>query len=308
MKIAMLAKRLHENKGKRFLATLVRKPIQLLSPVAYVKLQYQYITHHKLDLKNPTRYTEKLQYLRLFVYPKMDEVSRLASRDGARDYLKEKGYEDLLIPSLGVYSSFEEIPFEKFPKSFVLKCTHASGWNEIVKDKTHWDKKATQKKFHKWLHSDYGKKTTEPHYSKIKPRILVEQYIGEEDALPTEYKIHVYNGKARYLYVVTGRGKDIRYNHYYIDWTPCDGAQFNGWQKTDYPLKKPNNIAEMARIAEKLAEPFPFVRVDLYDINGKIYFGEMTFTPAKGTLIFDDDNIDFEQGEWLNIAKEIKTN
>ena len=177
-----------------------------------------------------------------------------------------------------------------------------------MKDKSVWDKEKAKKKFNKWLKSDYGKKTTEPHYSKIKPRILVEEYIGEKDSLPTEYKIHVYNGKARYLYVVTGRGKDIRYNHYYIDWTSCDGAQFNGWQKTDKPLKKPNNLAEMARIAEKLAEPFPFVRVDLYDINGKIYFGEMTFTPAKGTLIFDDDNVDFEQGKWLNIDKYIQKN
>ncbi len=301
----MLAKRLHENKFKRFFASLIRKPIQIVSPVLYVKLQYKYITHHKLNLKNPTRYTEKLQYLRLFSYPKNSEVTRLASRDGVRKYLHEKKLDELLIPSLGLYSSFDDIPFDKLPDSFVLKCTHASGWNEIVKDKNNWDKEAAKKKFNKWLKKDYGKLTTERHYSPIKPKIIIEEYVGEKDTLPTEYKIHVYNGKARYLYVVTGRGKDIRYNHYLIDWTPFPGAQFNGWLETEKPLKKPNNLAEMARIAEKLAEPFPFVRVDLYDIDGKIYFGEMTFTPAKGTLIFDDDNADFIQGKWLDISKEI---
>lgn len=304
----MLAKRLHENKIRRFFASLVRKPIQALFPVLYVKLQYRYITGHKLNLKNPVRYTEKLQYLRLFSYPKNDLVSLCASRDGAREYVEEKGLASLLIPSFGVYERFEDIPFDALPNSFVLKCTHASGWNEIVYDKKAWDKEASRKKFHKWLKSDYGKKTTEPHYSKIKGRILIEEFIGTKDALPTEYKIHVYNGKARYLYVVTGRGKDIRYNHYYIDWTHVPGAQFNGWKETDKPLQKPNNLAEMARIAEKLANGFPFVRVDLYDIDGRIYFGEMTFTPAKGTLIFDDDKTDFEQGEWLDIRKEMSSN
>lgn len=304
----MLAKRLHENKLKRALATIVRKPIQRISPVLYTKLQYRYITHHKLDLKNPIRYTEKLQYLRLFVYPKLPEVSRLASRDGVRLYLHEKGMDDLLIPSFGVYRSFDDIPLDSLPRSFVLKCTHASGWNEIVLNKECWDIEASRKKFTHWLKKDYGKKTTERHYSHITPQIIVEQYIGEGAALPTEYKIHVYNGKARYLYVVTGRGKDIRYNHYYIDWTPFPGAQFNGWLETEKPLKKPNNLAEMALIAEKLAAPFPFVRVDLYDIDGKIYFSEMTFTPAKGTLIFDDDEADFIQGKWLDISKEMALN
>lgn len=149
-------------------------------------------------------------------------------------------------------------------------------------------------------------KTEERHYSRIKPRIIIEKYIGEPDSLPIEYKIHVFNGKARNLYVVTGRGKDIHYNQYYIDWAPFEGSQFNGWTKTEKPLEKPSNFQDMVLMAESLAGPFPFVRVDLYDIDGKIYFGEMTFTPAKGTLIFDDDKADFEQGKWLDISEYLK--
>ena len=296
---------LNENKFKRFLV-LPFKPFFKLFPVSYVKRQYKYITHHPLDLKNPTRYTAKLQYLRLFTYPKDPRVSQAASRDGAREYVKEKGYENLLIKSYGCYKSFDDIPFDELPNRFVLKCTHACAFNEIVLDKNTWDKNASRKKFKKWLKTNYGKKTMERHYSPIKPQILVEEYIGELESLPVEYKIHVFNGKAKYMYVVTGRGVDIRYNNYYIDWKEFDGAQFNGWKKRESGVSIPDKWDEMVSIAEKLAEEFPFVRVDLYYVNGKIYFSEMTFTPAKGTLIFDDDKADFEIGEWLDISKYIK--
>ncbi len=297
----MVNPNLKENKFKRALAVPFRGIIKCVSPTLYVKLQYKYITHRKLNLKNPTRYTEKLQYLRLYTYSKNALVSKCASRDGVREYLKELGLENLLIPIYGIFDSFDEIDFDKLPDQFVMKCTHACAFNKIVLNKSELDLEATRKQFSKWLKTNYGKKTVELHYSPIKPRIIIEKYIGELDALPVEYKIHVFNGIAKSMYVVTGRGKDIRYNNYYIDWTPFDGSQFNGWKKTDYELEKPQNWDEMVKIAEKLGEKFPFVRVDLYNINGKIYFSEMTFTPAKGTLILDDDKCDFEMGEWLKI-------
>lgn len=294
---------LKENKFKRALVAPFRNIVKGISKTAYVKYQYKYITHHKLDLTNPTRYTEKLQYLRLFVYPHDDLVSQCAGRVGLREYAKKKGFCDKLIPIYGVFDSFDEIDFDKLPDQFVMKCSHACAFNYICKDKSKIDKKALKKKFDKWLKTNYGKKTVELHYAKIKPQIIIEKYLVEEgQPLPVEYKIHVFNGKARSLYVVTSRGVDIRYNNYYIDWTPFDGSQFNGWKKTDYPLEKPPHYNDMVEMAEILAKPFPFVRVDLYNIKGKIYLSEMTFTPAKGTLILDDDKCDFEMGEWLDIS------
>jgi hypothetical protein len=188
-----------------------------------------------------------------------------------------------------------------------MKCSHACAFNLIVKNKNELDIKLAKKKFDKWLKIDYGKKTLERHYSKIKPQIIIEKYLIEEnEPLPVEYKIHVFNGVAKNMYVVTGRGNDIRYNNYYIDWNTFDGSQFNGWKKNEDGNKKPSNWDEMVKFAELLSNKFPFVRVDLYNINGQIYFSEMTFTPAKGTLILDDDKCDFEMGEWLNIKEYIK--
>lgn len=296
----MRNKNLKENLFKRALVLPFRGIIKKISPVTYVKLQYKYITHHKLNLKNPKRYTEKLQHLRLYEYPNNDLVSKCASRVGVREYIKELGLDEYLIPCLGIYDNFDDINFDELPNQFVMKCSHACAFNMIVKDKSTLDINEARKKFKKWLKTNYGKKTIELHYAKIKPQIIIEKYIGGLE-LPLEYKIHVFNGKAKNLYVVSGRGKDIRYNNYYIDWTPFDGSQFNGWKKTDYPLNKPENFDEMIKLAETFAKPFPFVRVDLYNIDGKIYFGEMTFTPAKGTLILDDDKADFEMGEWLKI-------
>ena len=297
---------LKENKIKRFFVAPFRNVVKLISKKAYISYQYKYITHHKLNWINPTRYTEKLQYLRLYVYPKDPLVIKCASRVGAREYVKEKGYENLLIKTYGVFDRFEDIDFDKLPNAFALKTTHSSQMNYICFDKSKINYEELKKKFNKYLKTNYGKKTVELHYSPIKPQIIIEELMLENGKLPTEYKIHVFNGKAKSLYVVTSRGIDIRYNNYYIDWTPFDGSQFNGWKKTDYPLEKPKNFDEMIKISEDLASPFPFVRVDLYDINGTIYFSELTFTPAKGTLILDDDKCDFEMGEWLDISKYIK--
>lgn len=297
----MGASELQMSKFKRILVYPFKGLVKAISPTLFVKCEYKHMTHHKLNLKNPVRYTEKLQYLRLFTYPKDPDVIRCASRDSVREYIKELGLEEILIPIYGVYKKFDDIDFSKLPDKFVMKCTHACAFNEIVLNKNLINKNKLRKKFNKWLRTDYGKKTMERHYSFIKPRIIIEEYIGELDELPLEYKIHVFNGVARSMYVVSGRGKDIRYNNYYIDWKPFDGSQFNGWKKSENPIKSPANWEEMVKISQKLAANFPFVRVDLYNINGKIYFGEMTFTPAKGTLKLDDDKCDFEMGEWLKI-------
>ena len=293
---------LKENKVKRALVSPFRGLVKAVSKTAYVKYQYKYITHHKLNLKNPIRYTEKLQYLRLFVYPKDPLVIQCAGRAGVREYVKEKGFSDNLIKICGVFDQFSDINFDNLPDQFVMKCTHACAFNYICLDKSKIDKVTLKKKFDKWLKTNYGKKTVELHYAPIKPQIIIEEYLKEEgQPLPIEYKIHVFNGKAKSMYVVTSRGVDIRYNNYYIDWTPFDGSQFNGWKKTDEPIKKPDHWSDMVMIAESLASPFPFVRVDLYNDNGHIYFSELTFTPSGGCMICFSEAVQLELGKQLSL-------
>ena len=294
---------LKENKLKRAIVSPFRGLVKSLNKKGYISYQYKYITHHKLNWKNPTRYTEKLQYLRYYVYPKDPLVSKCAGRVGVREYVKEAGFEDKLIKIYGVFDHFDDIDFDELPNQFAMKCSHGCAMNYICRDKSQINKEELRKKFNKWLKTNYGKKTVELHYAPIKPQIIIEELMLEDGKLPTEYKIHVFNGKAKNLYVVTARGVDIRYTNYYIDWTPFDGSQFNGWKKADVPPAKPENFDQMIKMAECLASKFPFVRVDLYNIHGKIYFSEMTFTPAKGTLILDDDQCDFEMGKWLDISK-----
>lgn len=295
-----------ENKLKRFVAKALQPVLRILNKKLYVSLQYRYITGHKLDWKHLNLYTEKLQYLRLYVYPFDKNVIKTASRRGAREYVEDKGYGEILIPSLGIFSSFDEINFEKLPNKFVMKATHASGFNYICLDKNTLDISKLRKTFNKYLKTDYGRQTVEPHYSKIKPEIIIEEYIGKQGKLPVEYKLHVFNGKVKYLYVVTGRGTNIRYNNFYADWTPFNDAQFNHWQTSAETIMPPINFKKMIKIAEDLSSPFPFVRLDFYEVDGKIYFGEFTFTPAKGTLVFDNKKADDEIGSWLDISRLIK--
>ena len=292
---------LKENKLRRLVALPSSKLIKVFSKKSFISGQYKYITHHKLNWKDPKRYTEKLQILRLYQYPKNELVRKCSDREAVREFVKEKGFADNLIPIYGVFKKFEDIDFSKLPNQFVMKCTHACAFNYICFNKDDINYKKLKKKFNKWLKTNYGKKTVELHYSKIKPQIIIEKLLLENNYLPVEYKIHCFNGKARYMYVVTNRNKDIRYNNYYIDWKQFDGAQFNGWKKSDEQLNKPECWDKMVKMAEELSKPFPFVRVDLYCIENKIYFSEMTFTPAKGTLIFDDDRADYEISDWLEI-------
>ncbi len=301
-------KNLKENTFKRAIALSLRDIIKTMSPTLYVKLQYKYITGRKLNLECPTLYTEKLQYLRLKYYPYTPIVSICSDKYHVRNYLKKYDLSGIAIKSYGLFQNAKDIDFRELPNSFIIKCTHGCAFNVIVKNKVDLNIPHVVKQLNKWLKVDYGRKVVEPHYSLISPRILIEELLEEPGQIsPIEYKIHVFNGVAKYLYVVTSRGKEIKYNNYYIDWKPFGGAQFNGWSSSSENITPPDNYLEMVKIAETLGKEFPFVRVDLFSIEGKIYLNELTFTPAKGTLIFDDPSVDYEIGEWLKLPAPLNS-
>lgn len=273
-------------------------------PIAYLKLQYRFITGHTLHLNEPKRYTEKLQYLRWFTYPHDKRVIEAADRIGLREYAARLNLSQYLVPIQGMYERVEDIPFKTLQTPYVIKATHGSNMNFFVNHSSKLNLPLLKKRINHWLRKDYGKMTLEPHYSRIQPRILIENFISNNQAFPIEYKLHVFHGVVKFLYVVTNRGGDIRYTLFDRDWLPFDGAQFNGWKKSDEPIHQPLQFEKMVSIAETLAQPFPFVRVDLYNVLDKIYISEMTFTPAKGTLKLDNDSFDIMIGSWLHVHEK----
>ena len=283
----------------RFLLNPIRRFFILLFPKLYIAIQYRYITGRRLSLKHPQTYTEKLQAYRVNVYPNDPLVISCTDRLGLMEYLKSNNLDAYQVPILGIYDSFDQIDFASLPNQFVIKCTHASGFNKIVLNKSSLNLRSLKRLVTRWLKTNYGKMTYEMHYASIPPRILIEAYLGKGESLPLEYKLHCFQGHMNYFYVVSGRGSDIRYTHFLRDWTPYPGAQFNGWKSSSYPILEPKTFSDMIVISEKLAKPFPFVRVDMYDIDGKIYVSELTFTPAKGTLNLIDPTVDKTMGAWL---------
>lgn len=292
------------NPIQRFFFYPIRNFLIRFFPRLFLSWQYRFITGHPLNLKSPTRYTEKLQYLRWKVYPFDPLVIRVTDRVGLRDYVQEQGFEDHLIPLQGVYQKGSDIPFHHLQRPYVIKATHGSNMNHFVFSEEDENMPLIQAKIKQWLATNYGKKTLELHYSPIQPRIIIESFLKSSTRFPVEYKLHVFHGKVKFLYVVTNRGGDIRYTLFDRDWKSFDGAQFNGWIKSDQIIEKPASFNQMISMAEKLGTPFPFVRVDLYDVVDKIYVSELTFTPAKGTLRLDDDTYDVLIGSWLNIHEK----
>ena len=263
-----------------------------------IRMWYKRRNGKDVDLSNPKTFNEKMQWIKLNY--KDPEISRLSDKYLVREFVKERIGEEYLIPLLGVYDSFDEIDFDKLPDSFVMKANHGCGWNILVPDKAALDKNDARKKFKRWLRTDfsfcYGYQL---HYSAIQPRIVVEKLISEKDRYLVDYKIFVFNGKISLIMVNTERNTGQRINLFDENWNP---APFTiGWQKKVPEPEPPENIEKMKELALKLAEGFFEVRVDFYNVDGKIYFGEMTFTSGSGTYKFDPPEWDRKFGDMMEL-------
>lgn len=241
----------------------------------------------KLNLDNPQTFNEKIQWMKLYDSPEMKLLKgKLADKYEVRKFVKERIGEEYLIPLLGVWKNFDDIDFEKLPDRFALKATHGSAMNVIVTDKSQMNLGAARYSFRKWLATNYAYTAGfEMHYENIEPRIIAEEYISEADGL-LDYKFMCFNGEVKYIWVDTGRYT----NH-------CRDLFDTNWNHIDIRIAKPNaeftpkapeNLNKMLELASKLCQGFPHVRVDLYSVFGKIYFGEMTFTSGNGGDSYSD--------------------
>ena len=243
------------------------------------KVYFKKIGAH-IDWSNPERYTEKMQISKLFYANQIK--ADLSDKFKVRDWVSKKIGDDYLIPLLGVWDSFSEINFSVLPKQFVLKTNHGSGTILIVKDKDKMDYKDAKSKINDWMNTDYGYTTYfETHYSLIDRKIIAEKYLETDLGELQDYKFLCFNGRPYFCWVDLGRFSNHTRTVFDMEWKlqPWTQAQY-GISKA--PIEKPKNFDKMIEIATILSKGFDQVRVDLYNINGKIYFGEMTFTNGSG--------------------------
>lgn len=269
---------------KKFFRPLWRFGIELIdriSPVTATRLLHHRTTGKALNLRNPVDFNEKLQWLKL--YWREPLVAVCADKYEVHNYVEKLGCGEILNRLIGVYDAADQINWETLPERFVIKCTHGSGYNIIVPDKSQLDREQAKRKLDLWMQEKFGRKSLEYHYDKIRPRIIIEDFIENAvGKLPLDYKIYCFNGKARLIQVCSDREIELREDFLDMEWKPLE----IGRRKTSVtPLETPDCLPQMIRYAQTLARPFPFVRVDFYDKDGSPILGEMTFTPGSNMSV-----------------------
>jgi hypothetical protein len=239
-----------------------------------------------------------LQWLKLYGYK--PEYDQLVDKYMVREYIAEKIGEEHLIPLLGVWNCFDEIDFSKLPNQFVLKPTHTSGDIFVCQDKSAIDHAALKRMLDGWMRRDYYWIFRELPYRHMKPRIIAEKFMVDESGIELkDYKFFCFDGEPKALFIATDRPFDTRFDFFDMDFNHL--PILNGHPHAAKPIQKPMGFDEMKSIASELSKGFEHIRVDLYDINGKIYFGELTFYHFGGMVPFEPEEWDRIFGDWINL-------
>jgi len=287
-------------KPYKILLYLVSRNMIYMEDTAFLKLQYKNIIGEKLNLNNPQTFNEKLQWLKL--NDRKDIYTTMVDKYEVKKYVSDVIGEKYIIPTLGIYNSFDEIDFEKLPNKFVVKCTHDSGSTIICKDKKKFDIKKAKKKINKALKYNYYYAGREWPYKNVKPRIIIEEYIEDEELRDLrDYKFFCFNGKVNLFKVDFNRFLEHRANYYDKNLKLLEFGEEVCPPDFEKKIEIPKDIMKMILLAEKLANGTKFVRIDFYYTNKKIYFGEMTFYPASGFGKFIPDSWDERLGEMINL-------
>ncbi|PGL72700.1 ATP-grasp fold amidoligase family protein [Bacillus sp. AFS055030] len=268
----------------------------------YLKLLYKNRMKKKLELTNPQTYNEKLQWLKL--YNRRPEYTMMVDKFRVKEYVASVIGEDYIIPTLGIWERFDDIDFDKLPNQFVLKCTHDSGGLVICKDKTKLDKAKAKKQIERCLKRKYFLNTREWPYKDVLPRIIAEKYMDDESGNGlNDYKFFAFDGIVKAMYIATDRGADTETCFDYFDRDFVHLPFRNGYSNSQKKLVKPENYEKMIELAERLSRDMPHARIDFYNINGKVYFGEITFYHWSGMKPFEPQEWDYKFGDWINLPK-----
>lgn len=270
----------------------------------YLKICFFAKMGYRLDLKNPKTYNEKLNWMKL--YYRKPELTQMVDKYEVKKYVAERIGEEYIIPTYGIWDSFDEIDFEALPNQFVLKCTHDSGGLVICHDKKHFDIGAAKEKIEKALQSSFYSRGREWPYKNVRRRIIAEEYMEDNKTGELrDYKFFAFNGVVRMLYVASERqieNEETKFDFFDEHYQHLPVR--NGHPNAAFIPEKPSQFEKMKELAGKLSVGYPHVRVDFYEVNGKVYFGEMTFFHNSGFVPFEPKEWDEKMGSWLELPKE----
>lgn len=275
--------------------------LRFLPDKTYLKLMYRLRMHSGLNLSCPETFNEKLQWLKL--NNRKDKYTEMVDKYSAKEYAASIIGEQYIIKTYGVWNSFDEIDFDKLPNQFVLKCTHDSGGLVICKDKSKLDYDSAKRKIERSLKCNFYYVGREWPYKNVKPKILAEELlVDDDDDEINDYKFYCFNGKVELLYLSRGmqNHSTARINFVSLDWKPASFRR-SDYKEFEVLPQKPCCLDEMIKLSEKLSKDIPFLRVDFYEINKKVYFGELTFFPGSGFTPFLSREMDLELGKMLSI-------
>lgn len=283
---------------RKLVRYILFKTARLWPDKIYLKWYFYSRVGYKLDLNNPKTFNEKLQWLKL--NNRKPEMVKMVDKVDAKEYVAKIIGEEYIIPTLGVYDSVDEIDFDKLPNQFVLKCTHDSGGIVICSDKSKLDIEAAKAKLRRGLKVNYYYQNREWPYKQVKPRIIAEQYMVDESGYELkDYKFFCFDGEVKLLFIASDRGSKTEETKFDFFDTDFNHLPFlNGHPNATKPIDRPKGFEEMKKIAARLSQGQPHLRVDLYDINGRIYFGELTFYHWSGMTPFEPKEWDYKLGEW----------
>lgn len=253
------------------------------------------------DLQNPSTLSEKLLYLMLHYRNPLESLC--SDKYYVKEYLKALGLENIMKPIYGVYKSADEIDFNTLPDEFFIKCNHLSGNNMIIRKSDSPDYNYIKKFFNEALKINYYNVGREYQYNHIRPLLICEKCLRDKNGnLPVDYKFYCFNGEPKYFMVSYGEFEHKVRNHKYD--MNCQSVDYHFKKKPTLEARDvvfPDNIQEMFSVVRKLCKPFPHVRVDLYNVDGQILFGELTFSTNGGVINVSDPNYDNEIGSWINL-------
>lgn len=270
----------------------------------WLKYKYKLETGKPLHLADPQSFNEKLQWLKVHDHNPL--YTTLVDKYAVKQYIKNRLGEEYIIPLIGgPWTSVDDIDFDRLPNQFVLKCTHDSGGLVICRDKASLDVSAVKRKMKKALKTNFYYGSREWPYKNVKPRIIAEKYMENELAGElTDYKLMCFNSKVKAVFTCSGRFSEngLKVTFYNTDWDRLPFERY--YAASSVEIEKPKTLEEMIRIAEILSENIPFVRIDFYEIQHKIYFGEFTFYPGSGWEEFKPESWDLKLGSWITLSNK----